>query len=301
MLEYFIALAENGSFTDAANACYVSQPALSRAIAGLEKEIDCVLVDRENRKTVKLTPAGEMLLTESKRILRQMDIMRERVKQVERQTRRRISMGYIAYGILRDFRRECAQAIQSLQQQDLWIESVYGATPELRERVLSGELDCALLVESTTYDMPGCRVIPAYESERRIMISRKHPLFERNSVRLEELRDSSFVFFDPGDLPLLYAANVEACRMAGFTPKVVGFGHKAGDVAELVQQHGAVAMMSTAFDYAQTDDLKLIPIENEFIKENRTVYALVMLERPINPAMTHVIEAFQAKIQPATC
>ena len=40
MLEYFIALAEYGSFTDAAGACFVSQPALSRAIASLENELD---------------------------------------------------------------------------------------------------------------------------------------------------------------------------------------------------------------------------------------------------------------------
>ena len=50
MLEYFVALAEKGSFTDAAAACFVTQPALSRAIATLEQELGCVLVDRDKRK-----------------------------------------------------------------------------------------------------------------------------------------------------------------------------------------------------------------------------------------------------------
>ena len=49
MLEYFIAVAECQSFTDAAGRCFVSQSALSRAMANLEKEVGCALIDRENR------------------------------------------------------------------------------------------------------------------------------------------------------------------------------------------------------------------------------------------------------------
>ena len=67
MLEYFIAVAECQSFTDAAGRCFVSQPALSRAIANLEKEVGCALIDRENRKSVTLTPAGDMMLVEARR------------------------------------------------------------------------------------------------------------------------------------------------------------------------------------------------------------------------------------------
>lgn len=293
MLEYFIALAEKGSFTDAANACFVTQPALSRAIAGLEHELGCALVDREKRKTVGLTLAGETLLVEARRVFRQMDVMRERVRQADQQMHREISVGYIAYGILRDFRRIHDAKLQELQQQGVWIRSVYGSVKEVRERVLSGELDCALLVDSAACDMPGCRVIPVYESERRVLISSEHPFFERDSLRLADLKDSRFVFFDPGDLPLLFASNVEACRRVGFTPEVVGFGNKAGDVASLVQQYGAVSLMNTSFDFVETEELKLIPLEVDDVHQCKTVFTLVMLEEPVNPVMKHVAALFE--------
>ena len=294
MLEYFVALAEKGSFTDAAAACFVTQPALSRAIATLEKELDCTLVDREIRKTVKLTPAGETLLVEAQRIFKQMDVMCERVRRVHMQTQREISVGYIAYGVLRDFRQACAPALRDMEKNQLWIRTVYGSTPELRERVLSGELDCALLMDSSSHDMPGCRALPVFESEGRVMIPSGHPLFNRESVRLEELRHSKFVFFDPFDLPMLYVSQIEACRAAGFTPEIVGFGHKAGDVASLVQRHGAVTLMTTSFDYVQTDDLRLVPLHGLSERESRSVYSLVMLEKPVNPAMEEMAAAIRA-------
>ena len=103
MLEYFIALVEKGSFTDAANACYVSQPALSRAIANLEKELGCAVVERG--KTVVATAAGEVLRIEAERILGQIDVMVERVQRAKQGYRGTMVLGYVAYGMLRAFRQ----------------------------------------------------------------------------------------------------------------------------------------------------------------------------------------------------
>lgn len=293
MLEYFVALAEKGSFTDAAAACFVTQPALSRAIATLEQELGCVLVDRDKRKNAVLTPAGRTLLVEARRVFRQLDVMRERVCRMDRHSRREITMGYIAFGILRDFRKACTQALSALSEGGIFLKSVYGSSSEIRERVLSGELDCAVLVESSTYDMPGCRVIPVYEAEKRIMIPRGHPLFGRESVSLAELADTPFVTFDPTEHPLIYASNIEICRRAGITPHVVDFGFKTGDLAGVCHLHGAVALVSTSFDYAQTEDLRIVRIEDPFIEEYRTTHVLVMLENPVNPLMETVAAAIE--------
>ena len=293
MLEYFIALAEHGSFTDAAAACFVSQPALSRAIAALEQELDCVLVDRDKRKNAILTPAGETLLVEARRVFHQLDVMRERVSRADRRSRREITVGYIAFGILRDFRRACADMLSTLTDDGIFVKTVYGSGPEIRERVLSGEMDCAVMVASSTYDMPGCRVIPVYEAEKWLMIPKGHPLFGRESVRLAELADSPFVTFDPAEYPLLYASNIEICRRAGITPRIVDCGRKTGDLVSVCHLHRAVAIVSTSFDYAQADDLHLIRIEDDFIDEYKTPYVLAMLEKPVNPAMAAVIRALE--------
>ena len=140
MLEYFIAVAECQSFTDAAGSCFVSQPALSRAIANLEKEVGCALIDRENRKSVTLTPAGDMMLVEARRVMGQLDAMVERVRQIDEQTRSVVTVGYIAYGLLQSFRTAAQAALDQAAEEGIRIEPVYGSAPEIKERLLSGEL-----------------------------------------------------------------------------------------------------------------------------------------------------------------
>ena len=58
-IEYFLAVARNLSFTKTAEELYVTQPAVSKQISLLEKELDAVLFDRTNKNT-ELTEAGKL-------------------------------------------------------------------------------------------------------------------------------------------------------------------------------------------------------------------------------------------------
>ena len=60
-IDYFLAVARNLSFTKTAEEMYVSQPAISRHISHLEKELGFALFDR-SKKTTQLTPAGGLFL-----------------------------------------------------------------------------------------------------------------------------------------------------------------------------------------------------------------------------------------------
>jgi len=71
-LRYFLAVAGAGSFTRAAERLFVSQPALSRAVRQLERDLDTVLFVRTNRGAT-LTPAGEVLLREGSAALLELD------------------------------------------------------------------------------------------------------------------------------------------------------------------------------------------------------------------------------------
>lgn len=68
-LYYFVALADTLSFSRAAESLYVSQSALSKQIAGLEEELGVSLVSRGGKRSLALTPEGEILLNEAKEIL----------------------------------------------------------------------------------------------------------------------------------------------------------------------------------------------------------------------------------------
>ncbi|MDO9458155.1 LysR family transcriptional regulator [Nocardioides sp.] len=68
-LEYFLAIAEAGSFTHAARVLSIAQPSLSYAVRGLEKELGETLFERHGRG-VRLTPAGQALVGPARRTLR---------------------------------------------------------------------------------------------------------------------------------------------------------------------------------------------------------------------------------------
>ena len=67
-IEYFCAVARLGSFTKAADECFVSQSAISQQIKALEADFECDLVARQGR-SFTLTPAGECLARRGKELL----------------------------------------------------------------------------------------------------------------------------------------------------------------------------------------------------------------------------------------
>lgn len=90
-LEYFVAVAELGSFTRAAQALSLSQPSLSTAIGWLERDLGAPLFERHGRG-VQLTPAGEALLEPARRSLRSIELARDAVLAVRQADAGRISI-----------------------------------------------------------------------------------------------------------------------------------------------------------------------------------------------------------------
>lgn len=72
-LEYFIAISETMNFTKAANNLFISQTALTKQIKSLEKELDTLLFNRDN-KQISLTDSGKYFLIEAKKIINQVNL-----------------------------------------------------------------------------------------------------------------------------------------------------------------------------------------------------------------------------------
>src|SRR5215831_8172836 len=99
-LRYFVAVAETGNISRAAQKIFLTQPALSRQIKALEQEIGQSLLERQAH-SIRLTPAGETLLQEARELLKHADGVVERVRATGRRVRLRV--GYapsLASGIL---------------------------------------------------------------------------------------------------------------------------------------------------------------------------------------------------------
>ena len=165
-LEYFVAVAQERHFARAAEKCYVSQPALSAAIAKLERELNVTLINR-GHSFEGLTPEGERLVVWAKRILAEHDAFKAEVHAVRSGITGTLRLGTVptasttASLVLSAF---CsAHPLAKVQ-----IRSRLAAT-ELYRRLRDFELDAAI-VHSTPEEVHDVDLVPLYE-EHYVLLS----------------------------------------------------------------------------------------------------------------------------------
>src|SRR5712692_2307438 len=141
-LRTFVAVAELRHFARAANACNLSQPAVSHQIAQLEAEVGAKLLNRAPRR-VSLTVAGEVMLEEARRILAAVDRARERMHGVTSGAVGRIRLGASATPGL--YLMPQLLAIYRVAHPTFDLQFEIGALDDICERVARNDLDMAII------------------------------------------------------------------------------------------------------------------------------------------------------------
>jgi DNA-binding transcriptional LysR family regulator len=187
-LEYFVAVARERHFARAADACYVSQPALSASIAKLERELNVTLINRGHNYE-GLTPEGERLVVWAKRILAEQQAFKAEVAAVQ--------SGIT--GTLRLGTEPTASTTQALPVAafcaahplaKVQIDSRL-STMDLSRRLREYELDAAI-AHFSAEDQAGLQVVPLYE-ERFIVLASADQL---------PLQGHTMTWADAAQLPL---------------------------------------------------------------------------------------------------
>jgi DNA-binding transcriptional LysR family regulator len=195
-LEYFVAVAEELSFTRASRRLHVVQSGVSSAIQGLERELGAALFDRD-RHRVTLTEAGRALLPEARATLAAAQAAADAVAEATAGLRGTLSIGtMISTGpvdvpaLLGRFHEQHPGVLVRLRV-------VPGGSAELAREVISGGLDLALL--SLPGEPPaGLAVRPLAHEPLVLICAAKHPLAREEAVPLEALADEAFIDFPPG-------------------------------------------------------------------------------------------------------
>src|SRR6201988_3846421 len=166
-LEYFVAVARERHFARAAEACYVSQPALSASTAKLERELGVTLINR-GHNFEGLTPEGERLVVWARRILAERDGLRAEVAAVQSGISGTLRLGVeptASTTVALPMAAFCAAHPLAKVQ----VESRLSAT-ELHRRLNDFELDAAIAYFGTD-DCTGLKVVPLYEERYVVMAS----------------------------------------------------------------------------------------------------------------------------------
>ena len=208
-LEYFAAVARHRHYGRAAEAVYVSQPALSQQVRRLEAELGLALLRRTSRG-VELTPAGADLLTRAEAIIAEVD-------------RARAAMDEHA-GVVRGTVRVAATPADSLALPEaiaafhrdhpgVRIALRHASTAESLELVRSGAVDLAVL--SIAGDAGGLDVTALSDEPLRLITAPDDPLAS-GTAKLRELSGRAFVLAEPGSA--LRETVMAACQAQGFSP-----------------------------------------------------------------------------------
>lgn len=196
-LRYFLAVADTGSFTRAAEASFVAQSALSQQIARLEAELATPLFTRTNR-AVRLTPAGEVLVPLARRILLDVQVARDEIDALEGLRRGRLRLGLIqseATSI------DTVEVMGEFHQRypGIGLAVSYKTSSSMVSDVVRGELDLAVigLDESELPEGVGHRLLG--RDPLVGVVARRHDVDQSRPIEVAELLTlGQFIHFSSG-------------------------------------------------------------------------------------------------------
>ncbi|WP_060722170.1 LysR family transcriptional regulator [Pseudonocardia sp. EC080625-04] len=284
-LHRFVAVAQDGHLTRAAERIGVPQPTVSRAIARLEDELGVALFRRVGRG-LRLTPAGRTLLPRAEAALAELTAAAAELAGDADPRTGRVAFAFLGTlgtevvpRILRGF-REAHPGVR--------IELVQSRHAVLLDRVREGTVDLALT--SPLPDEPGLTSTGLAEEELRLVVPAGHRLSRRVDVDLAEVADEPFLLFARG-----YGLHgtVEAwCEEAGFRPRRAFEGGETATLRGLAGAGLGVALLPRGPDAPGVVQLP--------VRSPRTVRTLGMVhaagDRPTAPVRD--LRAFVAEHGP---
>jgi DNA-binding transcriptional LysR family regulator len=249
-LRYFVAVADELSFTRAAQRLRISQPPLSQQIQDLEAILKTQLLLRTSRR-VELTAAGEVFHARAKSILEQVDAAAGETVSIGRGEKGRIligATGSILRGGLADllaaYRHELPDVTTTLFEQ----------APKLQMRALGEKnIDVSFIRLRPESDDFASEL--AWREDVVVAMSNIHRLASRKRIALKDLRDEEFVTLAPDSSE--FASSIrDCCVAAGFLPRVAHEVVDAQSISGLLAAGFGVALVPSSIARFTTNDIR---------------------------------------------
>jgi DNA-binding transcriptional LysR family regulator len=276
-LRSVVAVARHSSFTRAAESLAVAQPALSQQIGALERELGVRLFERTNRR-VALTDAGRAFVARAERILTDVEGAAEEMTAYAGGLRGRVVLG--TYQSFAEYTLPKLLGAFHAEHPGIEIALREGMADDLLAGLRDGSIDVFVgHMSDTSFAAAGeFAQERLYEDELVIAVSAKHPLAQRASVRMEELRDEPFVIFRPGS-SITHRLYMLA-QGAGFTPHVAFESVDSLTVRSLVAEGLGIALYPRTLGNMPGPFVAMLSLPERVIR----TMSLVMRRTPYAPA-----------------
>ena len=261
-LRYFVAVAEDLSFTRAALRLHLSQPPLSQQIQSLERDLGVRLLDRSKRH-VKLTEPGRVFLDHARQILAKADEARSQVVAA--------AAGYsgqlrLAYTVSVSFHPALPQTLLrygqiaprvALKLVEMYTEPQFAA-------LLTDEIDAGFVRSEPVHaqDLRRLRLRVVDREPLLLAMPAGHPLAGHSSVSLAEVAGDAFVS-QPRELAAtLYDRLVTLANNAGFQPSIVQKAQQINGLLALVAAGLGLALVPASMRAVRLGGVCYVPLQD---------------------------------------
>ena len=253
-LKYLVALADHRHFGRAAAACYVSQPTLSTQIRKLEDELGVPLVERAPRK-VMLTPAGRDAAERARRIVAEVEQMKEAARRSQDPAAGTVRLGifptlapYLLPHVVPRVRARFPQ---------LELLLVEEKSDELLARLRDGRLDAAILALPVHDDQLHHEYL--FEEPFLLAVPERHPLARQEALRVADLAREDLLLLEDGHC--LRRQTLDVCHLAGAHEKTEFRATSLETLRQMVAANVGVTLLPTLAikpPVARSDNIHLL-------------------------------------------
>jgi LysR family transcriptional regulator, cyn operon transcriptional activator len=235
-INYFLAVAEHHSFTRAATALHVSQPALSQQIKQLEETLGAQLFDRTGR-TTRLTDAGEVYFSYARRALQDLEEGKRAIHDVSD-----LSRGSLRVAVTPTFTNyligPLVEAFHNLYPNvTLTVREM--SQERMEELLVDDELDVGIAFEEVR--SPDIDSQPLLVETLALVVGANHPLAKRRKIGLKALNNESLILLTPE-----FATREQIdryCRQNDIRPRVLMEANSLSAVIEIIRRANLATLL----------------------------------------------------------
>jgi len=292
-LNYFVAVAQELSFSGAAKKLHISQPPLSQQIKLLEEDLGVLLFER-TRRVVKLTHAGTLFLERARDILAQYEQAKALCAWTKDGLAGMLRVAFTASVPMFDAFPHMLQNFRS-QYPRIELSLRHLSTGEQLQALNAGDIDVGFLRPSSSFKAPpSLETTELWRDELMLAVGQHHSLAKAaHPIRLERLSDEDFILFPQASGCGLFEHISTLTAQAGFTPNIVQEVRENSTTLALVAAGLGVSIIPSIYTPTKPPGVAFKRIHGS-LTSSRIVMAASTAQKQVNLSLPHFLRHVQA-------
>lgn len=291
-VQIFLTVAKSLNISRSAEELYTTQPYLSRQIINLESDLGVKLFYRKNRK-LELTESGKELYNGMQEILRQRELLLEKVKKSGELEFKDIKIGYM-HVLLTGHMPETIQSFKHIQE-NINIELKNLNAKAILENINNKDIDIGLVLTVGDCLPKNINLISLASSMVYIAMTKTHRLAKKSFVTYNDIISEKFIFL-PNELsPLMLTNEKNPFSIEARVFKQHVFAENMFNAISLVKMGVGIAPVAKDFSFHKYENLVFVP----FTGMPNMNYSLIWRKDDNSPNTEKLIDHIKSKPKPS--